>query len=105
MGADAHPPTLSVEVAYATPQKQTIVRLEVPVGCTVAQAIEQSRIREQFPGLIIDADRVGVFSRKVAPEHELQEGDRVEIYRPLIADPKESRRKRAAGPGKSETGS
>jgi len=99
MAVDANSRTLSVEVAYATAQKQAIVRLEVPIGCTVAQAIERSRIQEQFPGLEIDRERLGIFSRKVSPGHELQDGDRVEIYRPLVADPKESRRRRAAGPG------
>jgi putative ubiquitin-RnfH superfamily antitoxin RatB of RatAB toxin-antitoxin module len=98
MAVDANAPSLSVEVAYATPHKQVIIRLEVPVGCTVAQAIERSRIREQFPDMEVNAEALGIFSRKVTPEHELQAGDRVEIYRPLVADPKESRRKRAAGP-------
>ena len=96
MAADAEAPVLSVEVAYATPEKQAIVRLEVPAGCTVGEAIERSHIREQFPGMRVDAGAVGIFSRKVSLEEELREGDRVEIYRPLIADPKESRRKRAA---------
>jgi len=95
MGADGDSRTLWVEVAYATPRKQAIVRLEVPNGCTVAQAIERSGIRAQFPGIKVEAGAVGIFSRKVTLEQELQEGDRVEIYRPLIADPKESRRKRA----------
>jgi len=97
MAADGNPRTVAVEVAYATPQRQAIVRLEVPVGCTVAAAIERSRIREQFPGLSVDADAVGIFSRKVPLDHVVRDGDRVEIYRPLIADPKESRRKRASG--------
>jgi putative ubiquitin-RnfH superfamily antitoxin RatB of RatAB toxin-antitoxin module len=100
MAADAEAPVLSVEVAYATPAKQAIVRLEVPAGCTVREAIEQSNIREQFPGMRVEPDAVGIFSRKVSLEDELSEGDRVEIYRPLIADPKESRRKRAAKPGR-----
>ena len=100
MAADAEAPVLSVEVAYATPAKQAIVRLEVPAGCTVGEAIEQSNIREQFPGMRVDPNAVGIFSRKVSLEDELREGDRVEIYRPLIADPKESRRKRAAQPAR-----
>jgi len=95
MAVDAGTRTLWVEVAYATPLKQAIVRLEVPTGCTVAQAIERSGIRAQFPAMEVDGDAVGIFSRKVTLEQELREGDRVEIYRPLIADPKESRRKRA----------
>jgi len=95
MVADAGTGMLWVEVAYATPRKQAIVRLAVPAGCTVKQAIERSGIRAQFPGMKVEAGAVGIFSRKVTLEQELQEGDRVEIYRPLVADPKESRRKRA----------
>lgn len=95
MGTSADPPTLWVEVAYATPARQLIVRVEVPVGCTVAQAIELSGIGEKFPDMKVYRDEVGIFSRKVPLEQVLQEGDRVEIYRPLIADPKEARRARA----------
>ena len=86
---------IAVEVAYATPEKQRIVKLTVEPGCTVGEAIEQSRIREEFPDLRLNPDAVGIFSRKVTLDHCLREGDRVEIYRPLIADPKESRRRRA----------
>jgi len=86
---------IRVEVAYATPVKQKLLSLEVPSGCTVAQAIELSGIRDQFPDLVLDPKGVGIFSRKVSMEHGLRDGDRVEIYRPLIADPKEIRRQRA----------
>jgi putative ubiquitin-RnfH superfamily antitoxin RatB of RatAB toxin-antitoxin module len=98
MAIDSDLPKQSVEVAYATPERQLIVQVEVPSGCTVAEAIERSAIVEQFPELVIAPDRVGIFSRKVALDHVVQSGDRVEIYRPLIADPKETRRKRAARP-------
>ncbi len=91
---DAHA-AISVEVAYATPEKQRIVKLEVAAGCTVGEAIERSRIRDEFPGLEVNPAAVGIFSRKVTLDHRLRDGDRVEIYRPLIADPKESRRRRA----------
>lgn len=101
MAVETQPPTLSVEVAYATPEKQEIVRIDVPAGCTVARAIELSDIHEHFPGMHVDPNAVGIFSRKVPPDHVLREGDRVEIYRPLIADPKETRRNRAKiQPGK-----
>jgi putative ubiquitin-RnfH superfamily antitoxin RatB of RatAB toxin-antitoxin module len=96
-------PTLWVEVAYGTPQKQAIVRIEVPAGCTVAEAIDRSGIRGQFPGMQVDPRALGVFSRKVPPDHVLGDGDRVEIYRPLIADPKEARRRRADAPSKPRT--
>ena len=95
MAPDGETATLSVEVAYATPVQQLIVPIEVPVGCTVEQAIERSGIRERFPDMQVERDNVGIFSRKVALDHTLLDGDRVEIYRPLIADPKEARRARA----------
>jgi putative ubiquitin-RnfH superfamily antitoxin RatB of RatAB toxin-antitoxin module len=104
MAPDSEPQTLRVEVAYATAERQAIVWVEVPPGCTVGEAIERSAIREQFPEMVVQPDRVGIFSRKVALDHVVRSGDRVEIYRPLIADPKESRRKRADLSGKKQTG-
>ena len=87
--------TFRVEVVYATRERQKLVSLEVENGCTVGEAIERSGLQDEFPDLVIDPRAVGIFSRKVPPEHVLQPGDRVEIYRPLIADPKEARRQRA----------
>jgi putative ubiquitin-RnfH superfamily antitoxin RatB of RatAB toxin-antitoxin module len=75
-----------------------LIELEVQKGCTVAEAIEQSGIRQAFPELTIDSAAVGIFSRKVPLESPLRDGDRVEIYRPLQADPKETRRRRARKP-------
>jgi putative ubiquitin-RnfH superfamily antitoxin RatB of RatAB toxin-antitoxin module len=86
---------MEIEVAYATPVKQILLKIEVPVVCTVAEAIELSGIREEFPDMELDPKAVGIFSRKVSLDHKLREGDRVEIYRPLIADPKEMRKQRA----------
>jgi hypothetical protein len=94
--ADSEARTISVEVAHATPHKQAILRLELAAGSTVAEAIERSGIRSVFPGLAITAGAVGIFSRKVPLDQVLSEGDRVEIYRPLVADPKEVRRERAS---------
>ena len=94
--ADSATRTISVEVAHATPHKQAVLRLELAAGSTVAEAIEQSGIRSVFPGLAIAPGAVGIFSRKVPLDHVLGDGDRVEIYRPLVADPKEVRRERAA---------
>jgi len=85
---------LDVEVAFAAPDRQLILRVEVPAGATVAQAIEKSGIRREFPE-IGPEPVVGIFSRKVAPDAPVASGDRVEIYRPLIADPKETRRQKA----------
>ena len=88
---------IHIEVAYALPEQQVIIPLQVKEGTTVLEAIELSGIREQFSGIDISAGNVGIFSnnRDVKGETKLREKDRVEIYRPLIADPKESRRKRA----------
>jgi putative ubiquitin-RnfH superfamily antitoxin RatB of RatAB toxin-antitoxin module len=97
MAADESRSRIDVEVAYATPEKQRIVTLTVEDGCTVEEAIERSNIREEFPDLEVNPEAVGIFSRKVSLDQRLRNGDRVEIYRPLIADPKESRRARAKG--------
>jgi putative ubiquitin-RnfH superfamily antitoxin RatB of RatAB toxin-antitoxin module len=86
---------IHIEVAYATPEKQVLLDLSVPAGTTVAEGIELSAIRDEFPELNMDIKAVGIFSRKVPLDHVLREGDRIEIYRPLIADPKEVRRQRA----------
>ncbi|NIP16947.1 MAG: RnfH family protein [Xanthomonadales bacterium] len=90
------PASLSVEVVHARPERQVLLRIEVSEGTTVMQAIEMSGILQAFPDLEVDPARLGVFGQKAGPDDVLREGDRVEIYRPLIADPKESRRKRAA---------
>lgn len=93
---------MRIEVAYATPGTQALICVEAPKGCTVGEAIDLSGIRDGFPEMVIDPGAVGVFSRKVSMDHVLRPGDRVEIYRPLLADPKEMRKQRAArGSGKS----
>ena len=88
--------TIRVEVVYALPERQALLSVELPAGSTVAEAIEASGVRREFPDLEIDPEALGIFSRKVSPDQQLREGDRVEIYRPLRADPKEVRRQRAA---------
>lgn len=94
--------TLSVEVAYATPDEQLILPVQLAAGSTVRQAIEQSGILERYPAIDLTQAKVGVFGKITRPDTPLKEGDRVEIYRPLIADPKEVRRRRAAaGKGKA----
>lgn len=89
---------ITVEVAYALPDEQRIVRIAVPVGTTMLEAARLSRIAEQFPGLDIDNSPMGIFGKAVAApaQRVLADGERVEIYRPLIADPKEVRKQRAA---------
>jgi uncharacterized protein len=98
--------SINVEVAYAKPGKQTIRAVNVDVGTTVGAAIVQSGIMMDFPELdqkLEDAD-VGIFGKVVTMTTELHDGDRVEIYRSLIADPKEVRRKRAAEGKKMKKG-
>ena len=90
------PDQIMVEVAYALPEKQLIIPLRAPKGCTVKQAIELSGILSKFDGIDLNENQVGIFGKLTSLDHTLRDRDRVEIYRPLIADPKEIRRKRAA---------
>lgn len=85
-----------VEVAYATPQEQVLVALRAAAGITVEQAIQRSGILARFPEIDLAENKVGVFGKLATLTTELNPGDRVEIYRPLIADPKEARKRRAA---------
>ena len=87
--------SIQVEVVLAMPQRQEIVQLEVAVGTTIAEAITLSGLPEVFEDVELDFKNVGIFGRKASPDEVLHAGDRVEIYRPLIADPKEVRRQRA----------
>lgn len=87
---------IRVEVAYALPQRQDILALALPAGSTVRQAIEASGIRELYPEIDLSIQKVGIFGRLAKLEEVLRHGDRVEIYRPLKADPKEVRRRLAA---------
>jgi len=87
---------LNIEVAYALPAHQVLLALRVRAGTTVREAVEQSGILESCPDIDLGSNKVGIFGKLVKLENPLREGDRVEIYRPLIADPKEVRRLRAA---------
>ena len=94
---------ITVEVAYALPHKQKILSLLVAPGTTALQAVERSGIEKHFPDIEIANAKMGIFGQSLgtkgldtAASHVLHEGDRVEIYRPLISDPKDARRKRAA---------
>jgi len=87
--------TITVEVTYALPEKQSVISLQVKPGTTLLEAIKLSGILEQHPEIDLMESKLGIFSKISPPETVLREKDRVEIYRPLIADPKESRRKRA----------
>ncbi|MGD8999905.1 MAG: RnfH family protein [Granulosicoccaceae bacterium] len=87
---------IHVEVAYATTEKQKIIGLDVPEGTTLIEAINTSGILDEFPEIDAGKAKMGIFSKPKKPDTALREGDRVEIYRPLIADPKEVRKQRAA---------
>lgn len=94
--------TNNIEVAYALPERQKIVELQVPVGTTAREAVSMSNIVSYFPDLDIAKAALGIFGNELgtrglasADEYQVREGDRIEIYRPLIADPKEVRRRRA----------
>lgn len=85
---------MRVEVVYALPQKQERVALDLPPGSTVLEAVQASGLLQGLPQAAFS--HLGVWGRPVAPETRLRDRDRVEIHRPLIADPKEVRRARAA---------
>lgn len=86
-----------VEVVYtASAVEQKQVELEVDLGASVLDAIIKSRVLEIYPEINLSKNKVGIFSKPVKLEQPLNEGDRVEIYRPLLIDPKDIRKKRAS---------
>lgn len=89
-------PLLKIEVAYALRDEQVLLELEAAEGTTARQAVERSGILQRFPEIDLARASLGIFGRLVAPDTPLRNRDRVEIYRPLIADPKDARRERAA---------
>ena len=86
---------IQVEVVYALPAVQTLKRVPLPEGATVEQAIRAAGLLEAYPDIDLARNKVGIFSKLVKLDEKVRDRDRVEIYRPLIADPKEVRRKRA----------
>ncbi len=84
-----------VEVAYATPSRQEVVEVMIRPGSTIEQVIRESGLLERFPGIDLARSRVGIFGEIASLRDPVRDGDRVEIYRPLLADPKEARRRRA----------
>lgn len=87
--------SIHVEVAYAKPKAQVIIPLDAPIATNAQQAIEKSGILRQFKEIDLSKNKIGIFGKPCALSTLLREGDRVEIYRPLIADPKEVRKRRA----------
>jgi len=89
------PANISVEVVYALPQKQYLQQVRLEEGATVEQAIIASGLTRLRTDIDLSKNKVGIWSRPVKLQDEVHDGDRVEIYRPLIADPKALRRQRA----------
>jgi putative ubiquitin-RnfH superfamily antitoxin RatB of RatAB toxin-antitoxin module len=86
---------ITIEVAYARPDRQVILSLQVPEDTTIETAIKLSGISKYFPEIDLQTIKVGIFSKPVSSSEKLNAGDRVEIYRPLIIDPKQARLLRA----------
>lgn len=86
---------INIEVVYGLPDKQTLLSLSVAEDVLVKDAIIESGILEQYPEIDLDSSKVGIWNRVCKMDASLREGDRIEIYRPLIADPKEVRKRRA----------
>jgi len=87
---------IAVEVAYARLDVQRIYALQLSAGATVRAAIEQCEVLREFPEIDLNRHKVGIFGKVTKLDQMLRAGDRVEIYRPLIADPKQARKQRAA---------
>lgn len=95
MSAPGKQSVIHVEVVLAMPDRQELKLIEIAAGSTVTEAIIKSGLPDLFEGFDLDLDKVGIFGQKVSADQLLRDGDRVEVYRPLIADPKEVRRQRA----------
>lgn len=94
--ASIEPTLLAIEVVYARPERASRVSLRLAPGSTALQAFEASGLRGRVAELASAEPDLGIFAHPVAPDRPLRDGDRVEIYRPLLIDPKDARRKRAA---------
>jgi putative ubiquitin-RnfH superfamily antitoxin RatB of RatAB toxin-antitoxin module len=88
--------SIQIEVTYARPERQDVIRLKLPEGSTIQQAIEASGLPQRYPEIDLAKLKVGIYGKLSRLDTVLRERDRVEIYRPLIADPKEVRKQRAA---------
>ena len=88
--------TINIEVAYALPDEQIIIPIQVNEGVTLEEAVHLSEILKKYPEIDMEKNKFGIFGKLAKLDAVLREGDRIEIYRPLIADPKAVRKKRAA---------
>lgn len=86
---------INIEVVYALANEQTLLRQQLPAGTTVVEAIQASGVLDKHPEIDLATNKLGIFGKLAKPDAVLRDKDRIEIYRPLIADPKEVRRKRA----------
>jgi hypothetical protein len=86
---------IKIEIAYATPTSQHLIALEIEQPSTIAQAIQQSGLLTLYPEINLAQQKVGIFSQFCTLDDYVKAGDRIEIYRPLLIDPKEARRARA----------
>jgi putative ubiquitin-RnfH superfamily antitoxin RatB of RatAB toxin-antitoxin module len=94
---------ITIEVVYALAERQTVIILEIEPGTTAAEAVRLSRLSEQDQAIDARTATIGIHGREVEPGTVLSDGDRVEIYRPLRADPKLARRRRAGRAGTRRT--
>jgi len=92
---------INIEVVYALPGEQLLIRQAVPAGTTVAGAIQASGMLDKHPEIDLAANKLGIFGKLTKADAVVRDKDRIEIYRPLIADPKEVRRKRAEEIGRA----
>jgi len=88
--------TIKIEVCYALPARQELVKLQLPEGATLGQALEASGLLQKYPEIDLKKNKFGIFAKLSKVDAVLRDRDRVEIYRPLIADPREVRKQRAA---------
>jgi len=90
----------SVEVVYATSREQCVIAVDVNPPTTIREAIQESRILERFKEIVLTDENVGIFAYRLPLDHLVEDGDRIEIYRPLVMSPTEARRIRAASKGR-----
>ena len=86
---------ISVEIVYALPEQQLIITIQIPERSSIENAIQTSGILQRFPEIDLNMNKVGIFGKLAKLETSLRDMDRIEIYRPLIVDPKAVRRNRA----------
>jgi putative ubiquitin-RnfH superfamily antitoxin RatB of RatAB toxin-antitoxin module len=86
---------INIEVVYALPEEQIRIRKSFPVGTTVGEAIQASGIMDKHPEIDLSRNKLGIYGKLTRADAAVRDKDRIEIYRPLVADPKEVRRKRA----------